>query len=265
MGEIIDFYDYRHGGTNNPLSPSVEIFDPYIDYINHSDDIFIDKIFISSTGSAYINPTVSFTMITGSVISSASAIITVNGSGNLDKITLVNNGVFESNSIISASVIDVSGSNGSIFILTDSVHNIDLFRGKSLIYDSFSLAKEKIKLLLYTKKGEIPRMKEFGTDIYAKLLNFEQIISVDNFISEIKEMITTEVNEQVPEVSVLHVTNNELETDIDRNRIGISIVFIHKLSKKTGNMNFQWDGVNIIREHFMTEENDSRPIKYFNK
>lgn len=263
--EIINFNNVRVVGNNHAISPGLELFDYSQNIESKEDNLFIDKIIIISSGSGYTNPSVLLSMISGSVIVSASAFLTVD-SGKLDSLTITNTGIFSHGSIVSGSISDSSGVGGRLYVSLSRMKNTVIHFANSPVYDSFIASKNKIRLILYVKKGEMPRMPNFGTSIYSKILEFDQVNSVDQIIDEISNVLSRDIEDQVPEVEVLNITNNESETNLDENKIGISIVFRHKLLRKTDTMNFNISDSSIneslIRENFINEDGDTRAIRY---
>lgn len=263
---ILKFGNNSISNNNTPVSPGLELFDSTLDLTTIPDNLFIDRIIITSSGSGYSSPLLNLTMISGSVEISASAFftLTTDGTGSLDSIRLTSSGRFSMDTKISGSIDDASGIDGTVYISTSRTKNANIFLAKKSVYDSFVATKDKIRLLLYTRKGEIPMMPEFGTTVYEKLLKFEQVNSIEEFINECSLILAKDIEEQISEVEVLNIINNESETDLDKNKIGISLIFRHKLLRKTGTMdiNVVNDTVNLIREYYTTENEETRAIRY---
>lgn len=272
MNNIVDFNKIRIFNPSNPISTGLELFEDGIDITTYEDKLFIDKVIITNSGSEYTpNASIVFTMISGDVISSASAFFTIedvtnSGSGSLYSVQLTNAGIFSLNSRISGSISDISGNGGAVFISTTRSKKINSFLTNPPVYDSFEAVKDKIRLVLYTKKGEVPR-SGLGTRIYENLLNFDQIISDQDFIEKIGNILIDDITSQIPEIEILEIINNESETDLNKNKIGISITFRHKLQKKTDkiDLNVRDDRLNLIRERYINESGDARPIRYFDR
>lgn len=265
MAKNIIFFDgTRPVSSFNPVSPGLEIFEESIDLGLQQDRLFIDKLIIVTSGSGYTSaPSVVFNMISGSVFTSASAFSDIEN-GAVNTVRLTNTGIFSTDAKISGSLSGSHSSGATIFISTTRTKRINSFATNQAVYDSFKAAKDKIRLLLYTKKGEIPRAPEFGTRIYEILHNFNQVDSVDDFINKISVILADDLQAQIPEIEILEIVNNEVETDLNKNKIGISIIFKHKLQKKTDvlNASISDEKINLIREHFENEDGDIRNIQY---
>lgn len=88
-------------------------------------------------------------------------------------------------------------------------------------FDTDSAALANLSTLLRTRKGEIPMMPDFGTDLYSVL--FEQ--SVDDIELIIKDTITDEVAYWLPSITIKDAVIDRNDTNIDMNRIAISVTF----------------------------------------
>lgn len=264
MPQIVDFNNNRIFNNSLPVNTGLELFAETNAFITSSDNLFIDRIIVTATGDGYTTePSIILTMVTGSVIASASTFTTTENN-KLSSVRLTYPGLFSLNSSISGSVSGSVGAGASVFVSTTRTKQINSFNTNSAVYDAFNAAKDKIRLVLYTKKGEVPRMPELGTRMYSKLLDFEQIHSLDDFVNQLKLLITEDINNQVPEVQVLEARVNESETDLDKNKIGISLVFRHILQQKTSTIDLSLNDSNLsaLREHFTDENNDQRAIRY---
>lgn len=267
MPQIIDFNNNRIITNSTPIAPSLALFDETGAFVTSSDNLFIDRIVVTATGSGFIGtPSIVLTMITGSVITSASA-FTTNDTGKLTTVRLTNNGVFSLDAKISGSVSASigSGSGATVFVSTTRTKQISSVSTKLAIYDSFDAAKDKVKLVLYTRKGEVPRMPNLGTRMYEKLLNFDQVQSLDDFVEQTRIILALDIEQQVPEVEILEARINETETDLDKNKIGISLIFRHKLSRKTSTIDLSLNDSNLqtLKEYFTNENAEQRAVRYF--
>lgn len=264
MAQIVDFSNNRIFSNSNPVNTGLELFAETNAFITSSDNLFIDRIIVTATGSGYTTePSIILTMVTGSVIASASAFTTIENN-KLLTVRLTSSGLFSLNSSISGSVSGGNGTGASVFVSTTKTKQINSFNTNQAVYDAFNAAKDKIRLVLYTKKGEVPRMPNLGTRIYSKLLDFDQIHSLDDFVDQLKILITDDIREQVPEVQVLEARVNESETDLNKNKIGISLIFRHILQHKTSTIDLSLNDSNLsaLREHFTDENSDQRAIRY---
>lgn len=264
MRHIIDFNN-RASNRYTPISTGLELFESTNVSVSSSDNLFIDKIVISATGSSYsTTDSVVLTMITGSLITSASAFIDIED-GKLVSVRLTNGGKFSLNTKVSGSILTTGGSGGQIYVSLSKTKQVNSFLSKSAIYDAFEAAKQKVRLLLYTKKGEIARMPELGTRMYEQLLNFDQVQSLDEFVENVRVTLATDIEEQIPEIEIVSALVNMDETDLNKNKIGISLTLRHKLERKIGKIDLSLNDstMKILKEHFTNDNQEIRPVRYF--
>lgn len=269
MPNIIDFNNNRVTNKYTPVNTGLELFSSSNVILSSSEYLYIDRIILSATGSLYSgSDAVVFTMITGSVGQSASAFILdvdVATSSSISDIRLTNSGKFSLNSRITGSISSSSGIGAQIYISLSRNNKINHFLTNPPVYDAFQAAKDKVRLLLYTKKGEVARMPKLGTRIYEQLLNFEQVQSVEDFIEKVRITLASDIEEQIPEIEIISVDINNEETDLDKNKIGISLTLRHKLEKKTATIDLSITDstAKILKEHFINENQEERPVHYF--
>jgi phage baseplate assembly protein W len=89
-------------------------------------------------------------------------------------------------------------------------------------YTTLSQAKDNLKNLILTKKGERVQQPEFGCDIW--LLVFEQIDG-ENLENRIESSILDAVQSWIPNININQIIFDYDNNDIDNNRIGLDIKF----------------------------------------
>jgi phage baseplate assembly protein W len=87
-------------------------------------------------------------------------------------------------------------------------------------YTTLSQAKDNLKTLILTKKGERLMQPEFGCDIW-KIL-FEPM---DNIETSIENSILSAVSVWLPYLSINEIIFDYNDNDIDNNRIALDIKF----------------------------------------
>ena len=172
---IIDFNSSRQL-KQTPVGVYLTLFEPTtVLYTTASEDkLYISSITVTHTGSGYTSsPTVNLTLLGGTVISSAS----VGSSISSGKVTYVNvvGGIYSLDSRISASFSGGGGSGAKAYVAMAKSKKINSFLTKSPVYDDYVASKEKLKLVLHTRKGEVVRNSDLGTRIYEVLLRFNSI------------------------------------------------------------------------------------------
>lgn len=249
----------------NSLQSSLNLFNSSNVFETASDNLFIERVIVTNTGSGYIgSPTILFSMITGSVVVSASA-FTIVENNKLLTVRLTSSGLFSLNAKISGSVVVTNGGTGAaVYVSLNRSKKINAFLTKPPIIDGFEFLKEKVKLVLLTRKGEVPLNDGLGTRIYSKLLNFDQIQSVTEYIDEIRITLGEDIESQIPEAEVVDIRVNETDTNIDKNIIAILITIRHRINHKTNTLGFSINNGNIgiIRDYFKNEDNEEKLIRY---
>lgn len=89
-------------------------------------------------------------------------------------------------------------------------------------YTTLSQAKDNLKNLILTKKGERVQQPEFGCDIW--LLVFEQIDG-ENLENRIESSILDAVQSWIPNININQIIFDYDNNDIDNNRIALDIKF----------------------------------------
>ena len=89
-------------------------------------------------------------------------------------------------------------------------------------YTTLTQAKDNLKNLILTKKGERLQQPEFGCDIW--LLVFEQIDG-ENLENRIESSILDAVQSWIPNININQIIFDYDNNDIDNNRIGLDIKF----------------------------------------
>jgi phage baseplate assembly protein W len=89
-------------------------------------------------------------------------------------------------------------------------------------YTTLSQAKDNLKNLILTKKGERVMNPEFGCDIW--LLLFEQIVP-GQIETQIENTILDAVNNWLPYLNIDEIIFDYDETDIDVNNINLDVKF----------------------------------------
>lgn len=89
-------------------------------------------------------------------------------------------------------------------------------------YTTLSQAKDNLKNLILTKKGERLQQPEFGCDIW--LLVFEQIDG-ENLENRIESSILDAVQSWIPNININQIIFDYDNNDIDNNRIALDIKF----------------------------------------
>jgi phage baseplate assembly protein W len=89
-------------------------------------------------------------------------------------------------------------------------------------YTTLTQAKDNLKNLILTKKGERVQQPEFGCDIW--LLVFEQIDG-ENLENRIESSILDAVQSWIPNININQIIFDYDNNDIDNNRIGLDIKF----------------------------------------
>lgn len=235
-----------------------------------SNETFIDRVIITSTGSLYTQtPSLTISQQTGSTQVSASFFLTVEG-GKVMSLRITNNGVYSLDSKLVGTVVtnsaagDTTGNGATVFISLTKNKRIESIYTKPAIYNAFLAAKEKLRLVLMTSKGEVPKNKELGTRIYESLLTFppnEQYLTSEDLISDIKKKLIEDLSNQIPEINVESLSINAEETDIDKNKIGISLRVRHRLTNKSATIDLNTMN-GILKEYYTNEELVPRPIRY---
>jgi len=89
-------------------------------------------------------------------------------------------------------------------------------------YTTLTQAKDNLKNLILTKKGERLQQPEFGCDIW--LLVFEQIDG-ENLENRIESSILDAVQSWIPNININQIIFDYDNNDIDNNRITLDIKF----------------------------------------
>ena len=89
-------------------------------------------------------------------------------------------------------------------------------------YTTLSQAKDNLKNLILTKKGERVMNPEFGCDVW--LLLFEQIVP-GQIETQIENTILEAVNNWLPYLNIDEIIFDYDETDIDVNNINLDVKF----------------------------------------
>ena len=89
-------------------------------------------------------------------------------------------------------------------------------------YTTLTQAKDNLKNLILTKKGERLQQPEFGCDIW--LLVFEQIDG-ENLENRIESSILDSVQSWIPNININQIIFDYDNNDIDNNRIALDIKF----------------------------------------
>ena len=89
-------------------------------------------------------------------------------------------------------------------------------------YTTLSQAKDNLKNLILTKKGERVQQPEFGCDIW--LLVFEQIDG-ENLENRIESSILDAVQSWIPNININQIIFDYDNNDIDNNRINLELKF----------------------------------------
>ena len=89
-------------------------------------------------------------------------------------------------------------------------------------YTTLTQAKDNLKNLILTKKGERLQQPEFGCDIW--LLVFEQI-GGENLENRIESSILDAVQSWIPNININQIIFDYDNNDIDNNRIALDIKF----------------------------------------
>lgn len=89
-------------------------------------------------------------------------------------------------------------------------------------YTTLTQAKDNLKNLILTKKGERLQQPEFGCDIW--LLVFEQIDG-ENLENRIESSILDAVQSWIPNININQIIFDYDNNDIDNNRISLDIKF----------------------------------------
>ena len=89
-------------------------------------------------------------------------------------------------------------------------------------YTTLTQAKDNLKNLILTKKGERLQQPEFGCDIW--LLVFEQIDG-ENLENRIESSILDAVQSWIPNININQIIFDCDNNDIDNNRIALDIKF----------------------------------------
>lgn len=100
----------------------------------------------------------------------------------------------------------------------------------SVNFTTISQAKQNLKNLILTRKGERIMQPEFGCDIY-KIL-FEPIIDDASFEDKISNTIISATNSWLPYLSVDRINYFFDEKEIDKHTINIEILFSLKSNPK---------------------------------
>jgi len=101
----------------------------------------------------------------------------------------------------------------------------------SVNYTTLTQAKDNLKNLILTRKGERVMNPEFGCDIW-KLL-FEPVIE-DNIDSRIETTILDAVSTWLPYLNIDEIIFDYDSNDIDNHRIGLDIKFSLASNKNLG-------------------------------
>ena len=89
-------------------------------------------------------------------------------------------------------------------------------------YTTLTQAKDNLKNLILTKKGERLQQPEFGCDIW--LLVFEQIDG-ENLENRIESSILDAVQSWIPNININQIIFDYDNNDIENNRIALDIKF----------------------------------------
>ena len=89
-------------------------------------------------------------------------------------------------------------------------------------YTTLTQAKDNLKNLILTKKGERLQQPEFGCDIW--LLVFEQIDG-ENLENRIESSILDAVQSWIPNININQIIFDYDNNDIDNNRINLELKF----------------------------------------
>ena len=89
-------------------------------------------------------------------------------------------------------------------------------------YTTLTQAKDNLRNLILTKKGERVQQPEFGCDIW--LLVFEQIDG-ENLENRIESSILDAVQSWIPNININQIIFDYDNNDIDNNRIALDIKF----------------------------------------
>ena len=89
-------------------------------------------------------------------------------------------------------------------------------------YTTLTQAKDNLRNLILTKKGERVQQPEFGCDIW--LLVFEQI-DEENLENRIESSILDAVQSWIPNININQIIFDYDNNDIDNNRIALDIKF----------------------------------------
>lgn len=100
----------------------------------------------------------------------------------------------------------------------------------SVNYTTISQAKQNLKNLILTRKGERIMQPEFGCDIY-KIL-FEPIITDESFENKISNTITEAVNSWLPYIKIDRINYFFDDVEIDKHTINIELLFSLKSNSK---------------------------------
>jgi len=90
-------------------------------------------------------------------------------------------------------------------------------------YTTLTQAKDNLKNLILTRKGERLMQPEFGCDIYNLL--FEQIHSTDDFENRIESIIESAVKSWLPYINIDRINYIWNDNNIDNHIINLEIKF----------------------------------------
>jgi phage baseplate assembly protein W len=88
-------------------------------------------------------------------------------------------------------------------------------------FDTLSVAKNNLKTLMLTRKGEIPMTPQFGTDLYSVL--FEH--NIDDVEEIVSQTIIDEVAAWLPYINIQNIEFDRDGQTIDLNRLFMKIHF----------------------------------------
>lgn len=263
---IINFNSDRPGSKSTPVGVSLPLFD--ITEIGHTtaslDVLYVSNIIITSTGSGYTSaPSVVLTVITGSVISSASLGVAVS-SNKVTGVSINGSGRFGTNTRLSASLSGGGGTGATVYIALSKSKKINSFLTKQPLYSEYLAAKEKLKLVLYTKKGEVVRNSLLGTRIYEFLFSFpnvDEIVLNGELTGRFTNILKEDIEEQVPELEILSIVINKQLSDISKNKIAIHLVTRHRNSNRVFSLDLSsFNG--ILKEYYINENLNQKEIQY---
>jgi len=264
--DIINFNSDRPGIRQTPVGVELRMFDnTTVTKVSASTDVlFLSNITVTSTGSGYTSvPTVTLLMSNGSVVNSASVSAAISGS-KMTGVQINGSGRFSLDSKISGSVTGGGGSGAKIYIALSKSKRINNFLPKQALYSEYAAAREKLKLVLFTKKGEVARNSELGTRIYEFLFNFSQmddVILSGDLTQKFSKILADDITQQVPEVEILSIELNDSETEVSKNIVAIKLIVRHRFTSKVFSIDFSaFSGV--LRDYYITDDLNQKTVHY---